>query len=134
MVMYVSRKLHFVDDGLLTEEEFRIKCGNKIRDLREEKGLRQEDVAQFCGYTKQTQSNIENGETTISLYFFNKILKILDASYSEFDFLENVNENNKVSAYYHRIYTLLSNYENKEEFYVILENLIIFLQNGGKSK
>ncbi len=118
----------------LTEEQFRIKCGYKIRELREQKGLRQTDVADYCGFSKQTQSNIENGETSISLYYFNKILEVLDASYSDFDFLNNVSENSKISVYYKKIHSLVSQYENIEEFYNLLEQLIIYLQKERKSK
>lgn len=55
-----------------------MKYYNRIRDLREDKDLKQEDIAKILHITQTTYAKIENNKTTLSIdkleilcYFYN---------------------------------------------------------------
>ena len=55
------------------------KIGEKIKELRKEKGLTQEALASNCGITRQTLSKLEKGNIDkLSLQLFIKILEALE--------------------------------------------------------
>jgi transcriptional regulator with XRE-family HTH domain len=55
------------------------KIGEKIKELRKEKGLTQEQLASSCGTTRQTLSKLEKGSIDkVSLQLFIKILEALN--------------------------------------------------------
>ena len=55
------------------------KIGEKIKELRKEKSLTQEQLASSCGTTRQTLSKLENGHIDkLSLQLFIKILEALE--------------------------------------------------------
>jgi transcriptional regulator with XRE-family HTH domain len=55
------------------------KIGEKIKELRKEKGLTQEQLALRCGTTRQTLSKLEKGHINkLSLQLFIKILEALE--------------------------------------------------------
>ncbi|MDG9669585.1 helix-turn-helix domain-containing protein [Hahella sp. CR1] len=47
-------------------EKFLVEFGQKMRDLRKQKGLTQEDVAKACGFKRPYLSDIERGKRNIS--------------------------------------------------------------------
>lgn len=54
-------------------------CGQKLRQIRESKGITQEDLAYNAGISYTTVSNLENGHlnpTLASLYAIAEALKI----------------------------------------------------------
>ncbi|KYJ85519.1 helix-turn-helix domain-containing protein [Sulfurovum riftiae] len=52
--------------------------GNRLKTLRKEKGMTQEDVAVQLGITRQTLSKLEKGEIgKVSLLVFLKLLDLL---------------------------------------------------------
>jgi putative transcriptional regulator len=56
---------------------------NKIRLLRKELGLRQEDVAEKLGVTRQTIIAIENNKYNPTLELAMKLAKLLNTSVEE---------------------------------------------------
>lgn len=62
---------------------------NKIRDLRTEKGLRQEDLGELIGVSRQTINAIEKGKYDPSLPTAFRLAQALNKSIEEiFDFEE----------------------------------------------
>ena len=60
----------------MTEKEFYIWLGTKIRDLREKSGLKQKEVAEKVGISAQYLSRIEYGQK-VSVYQMDQILHAL---------------------------------------------------------
>jgi len=55
------------------------KIGEKIKELRKEKSLTQEQLATSCGTTRQTLSKLEKGNIDkVSLQLFIKVLETLN--------------------------------------------------------
>jgi len=55
------------------------KIGEKIKELRKEKSLTQEQLAASCGTTRQTLSKLEKGNIDkVSLQLFIKVLETLN--------------------------------------------------------
>ena len=62
----------------MSQMEF-YKIGEKIKELRKEKGLTQEQLASNCGTTRQTLSKLEKGNIDkLSLQLFIKVLDTLE--------------------------------------------------------
>ena len=61
---------------------------NKIRKLRKELGLRQEDLARKTGVTRQTINAIENDNYNPTLVLAMKLARLLDTSVEELFQLE----------------------------------------------
>ena len=63
---------------------------NKIRELRKEKGVTQEDLANTVGVTRQTVISLENGKYNASLQLAYKIAKYFGVAIEDiFVFEEN---------------------------------------------
>lgn len=56
---------------------------NRIRDLRKEKKVTQDDLAGAVGVTRQTIISLENGKYNASLQLAYKIAKYFDLSIEE---------------------------------------------------
>lgn len=56
--------------------------GGKLRDLREERGLTQEQIAGKLGMSRQKYARIENGVSDITLEVLTKVAKIFGVSVS----------------------------------------------------
>lgn len=52
---------------MLKEQEIIILVGNKIRKIRKEKGITQEQLAYDCNFEKSTISRIEAGRANLTL-------------------------------------------------------------------
>lgn len=52
--------------------------GNRIRELRNAKGLIQEEIAEQIGVSRQKYARIENGVNDITLNILSKIAKVLE--------------------------------------------------------
>lgn len=59
------------------------RLGTRIRMLREERGLTQDELADLVGITRAYTSFLERGERTASLEVLIRIAKILEVSLSE---------------------------------------------------
>lgn len=62
---------------------------NNIRKLRKERGLRQEDLAQILGVTRQTIIAIENDKYNPTLELAMKIARFLETPVEDIFILEN---------------------------------------------
>ncbi|MEZ5002527.1 MAG: helix-turn-helix transcriptional regulator [Chitinophagales bacterium] len=60
-----------------------VSIGQRIREIRESKGLSQLDIAVLCDSDKTAISRIEAGRTNATIKTFIKISKALDVSLSE---------------------------------------------------
>lgn len=62
---------------------------NNIRNLRKDKGLRQEDLAQILGVTRQTIIAIENDKYNLTLELAMKLARFLESSVEDIFILED---------------------------------------------
>ncbi|MGX7197419.1 helix-turn-helix transcriptional regulator [Enterococcus olivae] len=62
---------------------------NKIKQLRKEKGLRQEDLAKKLSVTRQTIIAVENDKYNPTLELAMKMAKLLETTVEELFTLEN---------------------------------------------
>ncbi|OBR97100.1 anaerobic benzoate catabolism transcriptional regulator [Clostridium ragsdalei P11] len=51
---------------------------NKIRELRKERKITQEELADFCNVTRQTIISLENGKYNPSIFLAYRIAKIFN--------------------------------------------------------
>ena len=96
--------------------------GKRIRELRKKKGLKQESLAELVGLEPTSISNIENGYNYPTIQNLEKIINILDTSFSEIfkfsqhqetkDLIKEINE------------LLVKNPNKTQDFYKILKALI----------
>ena len=56
---------------------------NRIEEIRNEKGIRQEDFAKLMGVSRQTISSLENGRYNPSILLAHKIAKYFGMSIEE---------------------------------------------------
>ena len=65
------------------EQEYLIKIGNKIRDLRTKLGISQEKLSFASNLDRTYLGSVERGERNISVINLNKIASALNTSPSE---------------------------------------------------
>lgn len=76
--------------------------GEKIRILRKEKGLTQEDLAEKSNLQDSYISGVENGDRNISLLTLEKIIKALDVSpetifnFNNIDLINEINDKKQI--------------------------------------
>lgn len=56
---------------------------NRIEEIRNEKGIRQEELAKKLGVSRQTISSLENGRYNPSILLAYKIAKLFDMTIEE---------------------------------------------------
>ena len=56
---------------------------NRIEEIRNEKGIRQEDLARSLGVSRQTISSLENGRYNPSIQLAHKIAKLFGMAIEE---------------------------------------------------
>ena len=59
------------------------KIGNRIRELREFKGISQQNLAAICNFEKSNLSRIEAGRTNPTIFTLYKISQALEITISE---------------------------------------------------
>ncbi len=69
--------------GQQLQEEMHVEVGRRIRELRQEKGLLQEELARKAGLSASALSNFEQGRRRISLEWLRKISKVLGVTVSD---------------------------------------------------
>ncbi|MGN0710716.1 MAG: helix-turn-helix domain-containing protein [Anaerovoracaceae bacterium] len=84
------------------------KLGIKIKEVRQEKGLTQENLAELVGCNTSHISNIENNHTKVSL---NVLLAISNALNTSIDYLLSEQYENKALALDTEIIRLLSSFD-----------------------
>ena len=66
--------------------EYRLKIGEAIKEVREQRGYSQEELAEIMSISRSTISKIENGKFAISIDYLAKF-----GWYLKFDFIQNIN-------------------------------------------
>ncbi len=61
----------------MSDEQYLIEIGRKIRDRRKEKKMSQDEVAALCDIEKANLSRIENGKTNSTILTLRKISLVL---------------------------------------------------------
>ena len=64
----------------MTEKEFYQLIGQRLRELREKKGLKQKEIAEASGVNASFLSKVENAGKKISAYQINRILEVMGYS------------------------------------------------------
>ncbi|WP_010177164.1 helix-turn-helix domain-containing protein [Aquimarina agarilytica] len=65
------------------KEELQISIGKRIRVLREQKGITQQQVADACNFEKSNMSRLEAGGTNPTLYTLKKIADFLELTLND---------------------------------------------------
>ena len=65
------------------KEKLQIAIGKRVRTLREEKNLSQQELAALCTFEKSNLSRLEAGGTNPTLYTLKKIAESLEVSLKE---------------------------------------------------
>jgi len=68
----------------MTNSKFLAGLGARIRELRLNKDMTQNDLAVQCDFEKASMSRIESGKTNITVLTLHKICKALDVEIVEF--------------------------------------------------
>lgn len=61
----------------MDREETLVKIGMRIKELREERKLTQQDLAYSCNFEKSNMSRIENGRSNLTIGTLLKICEVL---------------------------------------------------------
>lgn len=70
--------------------ELLISIGYRIKYLREQKGISQQDLAALCNFEKANMRRIEAGRTNPTIYTLHKISQALGVSLSELVEINNL--------------------------------------------
>lgn len=103
-----------------------MQLGDKIRKIRDLRGLKQEEIAAKLHITAQAYSKIERNETKIDLERLKQIADALDISVADIEafsdknlFINNLNEcPNGQGTYF-----IVNNYQNNEDMLKLYEKL-----------
>ena len=68
----------------MTETEFLVRLGARIKELRLKKNISQKDLAMECNFEKASMSRIESGKTNITILTLYKIINALGADVKDF--------------------------------------------------
>jgi transcriptional regulator with XRE-family HTH domain len=60
-----------------------VRFGDKVRELRQQKGVSQEKLAELCGLHRTYVSSVERGERNISLLNIAKLAAAFDVSLTD---------------------------------------------------
>lgn len=71
----------------MTEKEYYIWLGNKLRDLREKSGFKLKEIAEKIGVSSQYLSRVEKNGQKVSVYQLTQILQAIGKTLA--DVLEN---------------------------------------------
>ncbi|MEL7268730.1 MAG: helix-turn-helix transcriptional regulator [Bacteroidota bacterium] len=66
----------------MTKEELKRKIGERIIELRTDKGWSQSDLARACGKDRQAMEKLENGKVNPTLYTLQEVASALKVSLS----------------------------------------------------
>ena len=80
--MYDKIVVQLIDICLVTKEELKKKIGQRIIQLRKQKGWNQSDLARACNKDRQAMEKLENGRVNPTLYSLLEISEALGISLS----------------------------------------------------
>ena len=64
--------------------DIRLRIGKRIRDLRKQKGVSQESLANYADIDRTYMTSVENGKRNISVINLEKIITTLETNFNEF--------------------------------------------------
>lgn len=67
----------------MNKEQLKKKLGQRIIELRSQKGWSQSDLARACGKDRQALEKLENGKVNPTIYSLLEIAKALEVSLKE---------------------------------------------------
>ena len=67
----------------MNKEQLKKKIGQRIVELRKQKGWSQSDLARACNKDRQALEKLENGKVNPTIYTLLEIAKALDVSLAE---------------------------------------------------
>lgn len=67
----------------MSKEHYQKLLGNRIKQLREQKKMSQQELASACDFEKSNMSRIEAGNTNPTYYTLVKVAQALDIKLSE---------------------------------------------------
>ncbi len=111
--------------------DLKILFGKKLKSLREERGLTQQELAELINMQPNSIAQIEIGYKAVSFTTIEKIAKNLDISYCElFDFQEVQNSNTLIAGILHELH----NFDTNELKYILssLRRFAKFLKRHSK--
>ena len=62
----------------MTDTKFLLELGSKIKEIRLQKDMTQNDLAMQCNFEKASMSRIESGKTNVTILTLWKICKALE--------------------------------------------------------
>ncbi|MEP7264971.1 MAG: helix-turn-helix transcriptional regulator [Bacteroidota bacterium] len=62
----------------MTDSQYLVTLGSKIKELRNTKKITQQDLARLCDFEKASMSRIESGRTNTTILTLLKISKVLE--------------------------------------------------------
>jgi transcriptional regulator with XRE-family HTH domain len=71
------------------KDQLLLKIGTRIKFLREQKNISQQDLAALCNFEKANMRRIEAGRTNPTVYTLHKISQALSVSLSEIVNIDN---------------------------------------------
>ncbi|GLC89796.1 helix-turn-helix domain-containing protein [Lysinibacillus piscis] len=111
-------------------DELLLLLGEKIRTVREARGLSQEELAEMANINRSRISNIETGKINITINTLVSILNALEIHYADlFNFNEQIKTSDiKEKKYLLEIQYLLLKDRSLEEINYIVESTKLFIQ------
>jgi len=76
------------------EQNFLLKFGNRLRDIRLSRGLTQEELAHEAGFSRSYYTEIETGKRNIALLNLHRLAKCLDVQLTELLDMDNNGKEN----------------------------------------
>lgn len=104
-----------------------MQVGDKIRKIRDLKGMKQEEVAEKLNITAQAYGKIERNETKMDRERFAQIAGILGVSEEDIQNFDDKNmfvNNLKECENSQGTYFIVNNYSDTEKLYPLLEKII----------
>lgn len=68
---------------MMSKEELLKQIGSRIKQIREEKGITQQELASLCNFEKSNMSRIESGGTNMTVYTLHKIATALEVNLAD---------------------------------------------------
>jgi len=93
------------------KKDINCEIGQRIKDIRKNVNMNQEEMASFCNITKQALCHIENGKNSLTIENLITICNIMGVS-ADYILFNKVDNNQ--SAQYKRIEQIFSKYPKEE--------------------
>lgn len=82
-IQIVGANLVLMKETDKLQEEFLKMLGNRIREIRIQKGLSQSEVANRCGKERQSYQRVETGNINPTIWYLEHLAQALGVSLSE---------------------------------------------------